>query len=82
MTDFFDRLNRETPIRQYLSFAGVRVFESEFATNIKWVIEKHPIKKRRRNWRISCKQVPGCWQMGGDFYMHPVLFAKLSEAKI
>lgn len=67
-------------MNNFLSIAGVRVFESDFAITIKWMIEKHPIKKRRRNWRIVRKEVPGCWQMGGDFYMHPVLFSKLREA--
>lgn len=69
-------------MNNFVSVAGVRVFESDFATGIKFVVEKHPIKKRRRNWRIVRKQVPACWQMSGDFYMHPVLFAKLREAKI
>ena len=65
-----------------LLFSGVRVFESDFATTTKWVIEKHPIKKRRRGWRPVRKTVPGCWQIGADFYMHPALFAKLREVKL
>lgn len=63
-------------------FGGVRVFESSFATSIKWVIEKHPIKKKRRGWRVVRKTVPGCWKVGDDLYMHPVLLAKLREVNL
>ena len=44
-----------------------------------FTIERNPIKKRRRNWRVVKHRIdrPGAFVCGDVIYMHPDLVAKL-----
>lgn len=65
-------------------WTGVTVIAHPLAREIRevWEIEKSPIKKRRRNWRVVKNVInrPGCYMMGGVMYMHPDLISKLRLA--
>jgi hypothetical protein len=66
-------------------FNGVRVFQSPLALNYRcWFeVERLPIKKRRRGYRVRKHEesTPGCWGLAdGSFVMHPALLAKLKAA--
>lgn len=45
-------------------------------------VERHPTKKRRRNWRVVKHRIekPCAYQVGRTVYMHPDLIAKLRSA--
>ena len=58
---------------------GLNIIAHPLATQIAYVVQRHPIRKRRRNWRVVRVEQPGCWQMGNTFYMHPVLVQRLLE---
>jgi len=66
-------------------YAGIAIQSSPFAETPKYRIAKHPIRKRRRGWRVERYMVPAAWQMqdpwtGRDvIVMHPTLLAKLME---
>ena len=46
-----------------------------------WRVERHPIPKRRRRWRVVKHRIdrPGAYQIGNTIYMHPDLVEKLRE---
>jgi hypothetical protein len=60
---------------------GIKIIPHPFAREVRdeWRVERHPIPKRRRQWRVVKHHIdrPGCLLMGGVFYMHPDLIAKL-----
>lgn len=67
------------------SICGMRIVSTSSAINIRtvWSVERHPIPKRRRQWRVVKRQVhsPGVFQVGDVFYMHPHLIEQLIVAK-
>ena len=44
-------------------------------------VERIPGRKRRRRWTVAAHTAdrPGCYVIGGVFYMHPDLVRKLHE---
>jgi hypothetical protein len=61
------------------SLYGMKIVCHPLAVEIRHEVQRHPIKKRRRNWRVVKVQRPGCYQAGNTFYMHPEIYAKLKE---
>ena len=59
------------------SFNGHPIVSSPLAVSPKWVVEKMPIRKRRRNWRVAKIEIPACYRMGNTLVMHPALIAQL-----
>lgn len=59
---------------------GMPVITSPDATERRVVVEKLPIRKRRKRYRVVVKQVPAIYQMRRRFVMHPELYAKLLAA--
>jgi hypothetical protein len=65
-----------------ISFNGIPVIAHPLAVQYRTKLERHPIKKRRRNWRWTKVEEPGCFQLqDGTLLMHPKLVAKLLEAQ-
>jgi hypothetical protein len=64
-----------------MMFNGLRIIPHPLAREVRveFRIERHPIAKRRRRWRVRRVEIirPGCIQTGGILYMHPDLIAKL-----
>lgn len=58
---------------------GMNIVPHSLAVDQRMEVQRHPIKKRRRNWRVVRVERPGCWQIGNTFYMHPELVQKLKE---
>lgn len=46
-----------------------------------WKVESHPIKKRRRNWRVVKRHIdrPGAYRVGNTIYLHPDLFEAMKQ---
>lgn len=67
-----------------MMLAGMRVVSHPLARDVRdlWKVERHPIPKKRRNWRVVKHHIdrPGCYQVVDTFYMHPDLVEKLCEA--
>ena len=50
---------------------------------VSWHIERHAMKKRRRNWRVVRHEVriPCAYKLAdGSVVMHPTLYAQLQHA--
>lgn len=60
-----------------MSLYGMNVVSQPLAVDRRMEVQRHPIKKRRRQWRVVRVERPGCWQIGNTFYMHPELIEKL-----
>lgn len=65
------------------TFCGIPVFSSPLAEQVvyHWEVQKHPTKKRRRNWkpvRVE-ERKPCAYQTPMGIFMHPTLYAKLRE---
>lgn len=62
---------------------GMKVLVSPHATkNVSvWAVERNPIPKRRRNWRVVRKTItePVAYKMGETLIVHPTIFDKLKE---
>lgn len=62
---------------------GLKIVAHPLAREVRdeWRVEAHPIRKRRRNWRVVKHHIdrPGAYQIGNTIYMHPDLVAKLKE---
>lgn len=62
---------------------GMRVLVSPHATkNVSvWAVERNPIPKRRRNWRVVRKTTtePVSYMMDGTLIVHPTIFEKLKQ---
>ena len=56
---------------------GIKIVPHWLATSRQLEVQPHPIRKRRRNWRVVPVVRPACFQIGDTFYMHPELYAKL-----
>lgn len=52
---------------------GLNIVPHVLAMESRMVVQRHAIKKRRRNWRVVRVQRPGCWQIGNTLYVHPTL---------
>lgn len=59
---------------------GMNVVPHPLAIQVVHKVQRHPIRKRRRNWRVVREEQPGCWVSGTTFFMHPVLVERLKEA--
>ena len=46
-----------------------------------WRVEKNPVLKRRRNWRVVKHRIdrPGAYRIGSVIYMHPDLVKELQR---
>lgn len=64
-----------------IGMLGVKIVAHALAREVsdEWHIERHPIKKRRKNWRVVKHHIdrPGAYQVGDVIYMHPDLVAQL-----
>ena len=64
---------------------GMRVFASDLAvsTTVKWLVKKHPTRKRRKAWGVHRVEVktPCVFQTPMGFFMHPTLIAQLKREK-
>ena len=60
-----------------MNLYGMKVVSHPHALERKFEVQRHPIKKRRRNWRVVSVIRPSCFIAMGTIYMHPELFAKL-----
>lgn len=58
---------------------GMNIVPHPLAVTRRMEVQRHPIKKRRRNWSVVRVERPGCYQIGNTFYMHPELVQKLKE---
>ncbi len=57
---------------------GIRVMPNPLATVPAWKVERHPIRKRRRNWRPVKHQIPGALRLGdGTLIVHPSIYEQL-----
>lgn len=67
-----------------MNIAGLSIVPHNLAldTFTEFRVQKQPIQKRRKNWRVVKYTVtkPGCWIAGGIVYMHPTLFVKIKES--
>jgi hypothetical protein len=47
-----------------------------------WRIEKHPTKKRRKQWHVVKHTIdrPGMYRAGNTIYAHPEIVAQLRQA--
>jgi hypothetical protein len=62
-----------------LQLHGMNVVVTPLAVDRRMEVQRHPIQKRRRGWRVVAVERPGCWQAGRTFFMHPELAQKLKE---
>jgi len=67
------------------SLFGIRIFENPLLvkTVVTYQVQRSPIKKRRRNWRVVRieKQEPAIFMLaGGMMAVHPALMAKMRQA--
>lgn len=65
-------------------FAGLRLVPHPLAESVevKWVLEKHPTQKRRRNWRPvrTETRTPCAFKTAdGTLYVHPTIYAQLKN---
>lgn len=62
---------------------GLRIYQSPLVTTteVRWVLEKHPTQKRRRNWRPVRTEVqkPAAYKTAEGIFMHPDLYAQLPK---
>lgn len=67
-----------------IEIAGIKVYRHVLAVEVcyEWRIERHPIRKHRRQWRVVKHRIerPGAFQICNSIYMHPELFGKLKAA--
>ena len=65
---------------------GVKVVSSSLAIELthEFRIEKHPIQKRRKQWRIVKHhiEIPKAFMINGICYMYPLLIEKLKAATV
>lgn len=66
-------------------FLGLTIVPSmmAFVTREVWLVGRHPIRKRRRNWRVVKHRIeePAMIQSGSVIYMHPDLIAKFPKIR-
>ena len=64
-------------------FSGMRIVQHSLAVTVRdeWKVERHPIKKKRRQWRVAKHRIttPSCYQVGDTLYMHPELVERLRQ---
>lgn len=62
---------------------GLNIVSSPLAVDVRieFRIEPHPIKKKRKGWRVVRHTItsPGCWQAGNTIYAHPEIYEKLKR---
>lgn len=64
---------------------GIRFVEHWLAVSVRHKVERHPIKKRRRNWRVVRVSEPGAFKVRDPFtgvetmYVHPKIMAELKK---
>lgn len=58
---------------------GLQILVNDLAVQYRWIVQRHPIRKRRRNWRTVRLTEPGCLKMGNTLVMHPAVYAKLKD---
>ena len=65
------------------NIGGKPIYPSEFAREVRdeFRVERMPIAKRRRNWRVVKHHIdrPGCFMTANAIFMHPDLIAKLPK---
>jgi hypothetical protein len=63
-----------------MTLHGINIVPHPLALTTKCIVARHPTPKRRRKWTVKRITVPGCYQIGNTFYMHPQLVQKLKDA--
>ena len=68
-----------------MNFGGLKVVANELCASYRteFKVERHPIKKRRRNWRVvrhTVRDISRTIVVGDTVYMHPEVFEKLIAA--
>jgi len=64
---------------------GTRIHSNPLCIKVEvtWRIERHPIRKRRRNWRVVRHEAstPCAFKLAdGSVVMHPDLYSQLKQA--
>jgi hypothetical protein len=66
------------------AFQGLAVVPSPHAreVRIEFRVERMPIKKRRRGWRVVRHQIdrPGCYRAGNILFIHPELLESMKRS--
>ena len=74
---------RSLPIVDAFMLGDVKIVPHALAREVRdeWMVEAHPIKKRRRNWRVvkRCIDRPGAYRVGNTIYLHPDLFEAMKK---
>ena len=69
-----------------MSLFGISIVSHPLALSVRnvFTVEKTPIRKRRRGWRVIKTKVetPGAYQIGGTIYAHPSIVQKLKETQL
>lgn len=58
---------------------GVSVSQSLLAVKQEGKVQKHPIPKRRRGWRVVRVSVPCAYQMGDRLVVHPTIYEQMKR---
>jgi len=61
-------------------FQGLTVIESDIAETRVVTVERHPIKKRRRNWFVRIRWEPTVFMDGRRLICHPYYFEAVRAA--
>lgn len=63
---------------------GLDVVSAPMAREVRteWRVERHPTKKRRRNWLVVKHKIdrPGMYRSGNTLFVNPELLSKLNAA--
>lgn len=58
---------------------GLSVIPHRLCEETVYEVQRHPIKKRRRGWRVVKMLRPAIWKMGNTLFMHPDLYRAMRE---
>jgi hypothetical protein len=88
MNTHFKPIRPQTGIDAVINgvYLGLNVVPSPYAVEARneFHVEIHPIKKRRRGWRVVRHYIvkPAVFRIGDTLYVHPDLVERLRQATI
>lgn len=62
-----------------MTLYGMPVSVSPYAVSRKAQVERLPIRKRRKGYRVVFVETPCAYVMAGRYVMHPDIYAKLRD---